>query len=454
MTEIPFPELKRMALEAIIKRGDDFCLKLTGFNSEQLRVASSILYFNSLNEKVDITKERAQISKEDFEFVFSREEIGTDNKNSLFNAEQMKALCKGLIINARTPHEVVDIPFLGTCVMENLSNDAYATKRTPIFSAAAMNSIVECMQNGYPIKDYINLPKCSDNTLSNPYNHDKINDQIFLLKKAFEFDLGRKSVGDVPSFSNDEMNEISECIFNHSDALMRHRDSILGGFKEFNILLDIEKYNAKHPGAKINLKDFETFLSIEVPNDTYSRGIDAFKDILIYNASHPDKHIDVNRFFDMYKESKDVWTPAMEYMDEDGYKKKPKFCSHDLDRASDFLIFEAEYASKQADVKKLVENIEKIDGHMHFREGQGKKVYSYNYYLNNAYLDTLKEIMPINQEYEHHYDHGLDEVSLRLYPLVNIDKEGNVTLNKNVKEFVVSNGERSERNLDDERDEL
>jgi hypothetical protein len=223
----------------------------------------------------------------------------------------------------------------------------------------------------------------------------------------------------------------------------------------FDFLLDVEEYNAKHPHALINLKDVEEFLNVEPvsSSDNYDKDrIYSFMDILIYNASHPDKHIDVNRFFDIYKESKRVWSPPVEYMDEGHYINETKFSAYDMKRASDVLIFEAECSSKQTDIDSLITNINNINQHIEFRRGQGKRIHSYDFYYNLEYLDILEEALPINREY--YSQNWNTEESLNLYPLVNMNKEGNVILNENVKKFVILDEQRTERNLDDERDEL
>ena len=434
MTEILYPDIKKAALETIIKRGDNLCLKLTGYDTEKLKVVTDILEFN-------LEHKDSQISQEDLEFLFSKKEVGTDNKDLLFDVYQMRALSRALQYNATHPESEIDDSFLSLWTTEDLSNAEYAIRRTPVFSGYTMYLMSVCMEEGYPIKDYVNLLKYSDSYLSDYNFHITLDNEVELLKKTFDF---QKSKG-----IKINVEEVCDYIHKYPDTLAGQKRYM------FDFLLDVEEYNAKHPHALINLKDVEEFLNVEPVSSSNNYDKDriySFMDILIYNASHPDKHIDVNRFFDIYKESKRVWSPPVEYMDEGHYINETKFSAYDMKRASDVLIFEAECSSKQTDIDSLITNVNNIYQHIEFRRGQGKRIHSYDFYYNLEYLDILEEALPINREY--YSKNWNTEESLNLYPLVNMDKEGNVTLNENVKKFVILDEQRSERNLDDERDEL
>jgi hypothetical protein len=297
------------------------------------------------------------------------------------------------------------------------------------------------MEEGYPIKDYVNLLKYSDSYLSDYHFHITLDNEVELFKKTFDF---QKSKG-----IKINVEEVCDYIHKYPDTLAGQKRYM------FDFLLDVEEYNAKHPHALINLKDVEEFLNVEPVSSSNNYDKDriySFMDILIYNASHPDKHIDVNRFFDIYKESKRVWSPPVEYMDEGHYINETKFSAYDMKRASDVLIFEAECSSKQTDIDSLITNVNNIYQHIEFRRGQGKRIHSYDFYYNLEYLDILEEALPINREY--YSQNWNTEESLNLYPLVNMDKEGNVTLNENVKKFVILDEQRNERNSEDESVEL
>ena len=434
MTTILYPNMKKAALETIIKRGDDFCLKLTGYDAESLKIAVDILEFN-------LEHKDSQISQEDLEFLFSKKEVGTDNKELLFDKNQMDAISHALQYNATHPESKIDNSFLSMCITEDLSGEKYAIRRTPVFSGSIMNKVERCMESGYPIKDYINSLKNSDYDISDHKSQFTLDNEIKLFERAFDF---QKSKG-----IEINVDEVCDYIHEYPDILAERKPYM------FNFLLDVEEYNAKHPHALIDLKDVEAFWNIETTssNDNYDKDRTySFMDVLVYNAAHPDKRIDVNRFFDIYKESSRVWVPPMEYMDEGYYDNRTTYSAYDMKRANDILIFEAEYSSKQTDIKKLIDNVNKINQHINFREGQGKKVYSYDYYFNYEYLDALKDLVPVNQEY--YSKNQYTQESLNLFPLVNMDKEGNVSLNENVKKFVILDEQRSERNLDDDRAEL